>query len=162
MRIIATVLLLLTFTTASAQDNDAEYYEMVDELLELTGALDIGEQLSALMVTEMTNALKRSSNDLPDKAYDLIAEEVNTAISESFASGEFQTMMYPVYANHLTKDDLVAMLAFYRTPSGKRIAKATPLMAQEGMLVGQKWGQSLGAGIGQRVVERLEAEGYEL
>ncbi|MEL6368054.1 MAG: DUF2059 domain-containing protein [Pseudomonadota bacterium] len=162
MRQLILALILLFPHTLLAQGNDPEYNALVDEMLEITGALAVSEQMSALMIEQMGNVLRAQGNDLPKRAFDIMADEVSASVSESIASGEFQKMMYPIYAKYLSKADLEAAIAFYRTPAGKRIARATPLMAQEGMLVGQQWGQTLGAEIGRRVMKRLEAAGYSL
>ena len=156
------VFLVLFPAGALAQETDEEYGKLVDEILEVTGALKIGDQLGGLIIEQMFEVLRASDPNLPDKVYELIQEEVKTILSESLASGSLQELMYPIYAKHLTKSDLEAMVAFYRTPEGKRIASATPLMAQEGMLAGQAWGESLGPQIGTRVIQRLSEEGIEL
>lgn len=165
MRIVSAVvcgLLMSLPVGAPSQETGEEYEKLVDEILEVTGALKVGEQLGAVVIEQMFGALKASNSNVSDEIYEIIQEEVNAVLSESMASRSFQELMYPVYAKHLTKSDLEAMMAFYRTPEGQRIAAALPLMAQEGMLAGQAWGASLGPQIGRRVVQRLSDEGFEL
>ncbi len=147
------------FTTADAKD---DYEALVDEILEVTGALEIGAQMSQFVVAQMTQALKTGGADLPDEAYVALEDEVNKTIDRAIASGSFGELMYPIYRKHLGESDLKAMIDFYRTPSGKKIAAAIPLMAQEGMMAGQIWGQSLGPSIAERVEQRLKDEGFEL
>ena len=156
---IAYLLLLLSPMCSWSQETDAEYNSLVDEVLELTGALNIGEQLGNLVVVQMFDAIRATNSTLPDHAFDLIQEEVVAVLSESMDSGSFQSLMYPVYARYLTKAHLEAMIAFYGTPEGKHIAEVLPAMTQEGMVAGQTWGQSLGPKIGQRVIQRLAKEG---
>ncbi|HSD69291.1 MAG TPA: DUF2059 domain-containing protein [Woeseiaceae bacterium] len=159
------VIALISLVLASAsytQVADEEYNHLVDEVLELTGALKIGQQFSAAIVEQMVGALRATNSDLPDEAYSLIEEEVNTTIADSMESGSFQRLMYPIYAEHLSRADLEAMVSFYKSDAGRRIAEAMPIMAQQGMLAGQAWGESLGPEIGTRVLQRLAEEGYEL
>ena len=153
------LVLVLVPVAGHSQETDEEYNRLVDEILEVTGALKIGEQLSALLVTQMTAALKNADSSLPDRAYELIEEEVNAGLTQSIESGSFSKLMYPVYARHLSKHDLQAMVAFYNTEEGARIAAATPIMAQQAMVAGQEWGNALGPEISNRVVKRLREEG---
>ena len=159
--LLATVLLILAIPTYG-QTGDQEYNRLVDEILDLTGALKIGQQLSEAIVQQMTNALKAADSEMPDIVFSLIEEEVNAVIAESIQSRSFQELMYPIYAEHMSQSDLEAMVSFYRTDAGRRIAEVMPIMAQQGMLAGQAWGESLGPQIGTRVLQRLIEEGYEL
>ena len=46
---------LLTFSiTTLGDDSEQRYEQLVDELLQVTGALKIGEQMSAMIVSHMT------------------------------------------------------------------------------------------------------------
>jgi hypothetical protein len=154
---------LLTFPVASVGDDSGERYEqLVDEMLEITGALKIGEQMSAMVVSQMAQAMKASSSDLPDRAFELLQIEVNETISKEMASGSFNEMMYPIYAKYLDEHDLQAALEFYSTKEGRKIAQAMPLMAADGMAAGQEWGAILGPKIARNVLQRLADEGIEL
>ncbi len=155
-------LLLLIPLLAAADDAEERYNGLVDEVLELTHALAIGEQMSASVVGEMVAALKHADPSLPDRAYDLLESEVNATIAEEIASGSFHQLMYPVYRKYLDEKDLEAMIAFYSSPEGRKIAAALPQLSQDAMMVGRAWGEILGPKIGTRVVERLAAEGIEL
>ena len=64
--------------------------------------------------------------------------------------------MAPVYQKHLTLEDLKAITEFYKTPAGKKLAEKTPLITQESMKVGEKWGQ----GVAEKVLARLQEKGY--
>ena len=158
--IIFAILLLMVPVSAFSQEDDPQYNKLVDQVLALTGALEVGEQLSQLFVSQMTKSMSQADKQLPDEAYEIIAEEVNATISDSINSKDFHKLMYPIYAQNLSKSDLEAMVAFYQTPAGGRIAAAMPIMSQQGIQVGQVWGQSLGADIGQRVLGRLREKGY--
>lgn len=153
---------LLVAIPCYSQESSDEYNRLVDQVLELTGALNIGQELGELIAVQMTEGLQAADPELPDEVYEVIAEEVYATISESMASGSFQELMYPIYAEHLSQVDLEAMIAFYQTDSGKRIANALPIMSTQGMLAGQQWGESIAPRISSRVIQRLEDEGYEL
>ena len=154
---------LLALPLASlAQDPNENYQRLVDEVLEVTGALKIGEQMSSAVVAQLVQALKSSGSTLPDRAYDILEDEVQSTIREEMESGSFHEMMYPIYARHLNESDLEAALAFFETTEGRKYVQAMPAMAAEGMQVGQAWGASLGPKIAERVQQRLTAEGFDL
>ncbi len=157
------VFFLLALPLVSLGDDSEERYErLVDELLEVTGALKIGEQMGALIVNQMVGALKSSGSNVPDRVYELLESEVLDTINDEIESGSFNELMYPVYAKHLDENDLKAALRFFATKEGRKMAEAMPLMAAEGMAVGQQWGAALGPKIAQRVQQRLAEEGIDL
>ncbi|MEM1438222.1 MAG: DUF2059 domain-containing protein [Pseudomonadota bacterium] len=162
LRIFAAVW-LLAFPAASFADEPTETYKaLVDEILEVTGALKIGEQMADLVVQQMIMAMKAGGTELPDRMLDVMREEAVATISREMAAGSFNEMMYPIYAKYLDEKDLRAAIAFYSTEEGRKFAEAAPLMAMDGMTVGQKWGAMLGPRIARNVERRLREEGIEL
>ena len=65
-------------------------------------------------------------------------------------------MLVPVYLKYMTKEDLEEMIKFYQTPVGSKFAKSTPLIMQESMQVGQKWGMK----IGEDFKKKMKEKGY--
>lgn len=60
-------------------------------------------------------------------------------------------MIVPIYMKHVDSGDLDTLLAFFRTPSGKRWIQVQNPMMKESMEAGQKWGQELA----MKVMEEL-------
>ena len=57
---------LLAFPAASFADEPTETYKaLVDEILEVTGALKIGEQMADLVVQQMIMAMKAGGTEQP-------------------------------------------------------------------------------------------------
>lgn len=155
------VFLLVIPLTCDAYESDESYERLVDEVLEVTGALKIGEQMSGFIVTEMVKTLKTVDPNFPDRGYDIMENEVNLTIKEAMRSGSFNDLMYPIYAKYLDASDLEAMIRFYSTKEGQKIASILPSMTQDGVVAGQQWGAVLGPQIAQRVQQRLADEGIE-
>ncbi len=147
---------------AAAEDIDAEYRALVDEVLEITGAIKIGEQMGEFMATELFRVLRTNDLSVPDRAYDILAEEISAIMKEELNAGSFNEMMYPVYHKYLTATDLQALIDFYSSPEGKKIAELLPQISQEGMMAGQQWGLSLSPKIQERIRTRLEEEGITI
>lgn len=55
---------------------------------------------------------------------------------------ELNKQLIPVYKKHYTQTDVQAMIAFYETPIGKKMAEQTPLITMESMKLSQ-WGMGL-------------------
>jgi hypothetical protein len=62
----------------------------------------------------------------------------------------------PVYNKYYTHDEIKQLIAFYESSLGKKLVEVTPLLTQETMIIGQKWGEKLG----QDIVDELIREGY--
>ncbi len=162
LRTLAAVCLLAFPVTSFADEPSETYKALVDEILEVTGALKIGEQMADLVIQQMTMAMKAGGTEIPDRALQFMREEAMATINQEMASGSFNEMMYPIYAKYLNENDLRAAIAFYSTKEGRKFAEAAPLMAMDGMTVGQKWGAMMGPRIARNVERRLREEGIEL
>ena len=111
----------------------------------------------------MTIVLKQSNPDANPKAFDILKEEVISVINEEIVvSGVFNEMMYPLYGNHFTEAELKKLIEINNTEIGKKVIRVMPIITQEGMIVGQQFGQSLAPKIQQRITERFEQEGISL
>ena len=157
--------LLLAFA-APSHAGDAltpEKQADIQRLLQVTGAMDIGQIFSKAVVQQMTEAIKKARPDVPAKMFDVVAEEVNKTIAESMvAKGGFVDQVVPVYHKYFSHEEIKALVAFYQTPVGKKAVTVMPRMVQESMVIGQQWGQGLGPVIQQRIRARLKQEGVEL
>ena len=118
--------------------------------------------MADLVIQQMTMAMKAGGTEIPDRALQFMREEAMATINQEMASGSFNEMMYPIYAKYLNENDLRAAIAFYSTKEGRKFAEAAPLMAMDGMTVGQKWGAMMGPRIARNVERRLREEGIEL
>lgn len=135
----------------------------VRELLELTHATDVGRMMGKFVVDQMSSSLKSARPDLPPRAFDLLAEEVNATITaELKAEGGLEDLLVALYRKHFTREEIQALIAFYKTPVGKKLSDKLPVLGQEGMEAGARWGERIGPKIGERVQRRLEQEGMQL
>jgi len=66
---------------------------------------------------------------------------------------EFMDLITPIYAKHFTVAEMKKMIAFYKTPEGKKLGKEFPAIIQEATPLGQGWGLQLGL----RAMDQLKA-----
>ena len=56
---------------------------------------------------------------------------------------ELNKQLIPIYKKHFTQEDVKAIIAFYETPAGKKLAEQTPQITVESMQFTQTWGMGL-------------------
>lgn len=130
---------------ASAQAVAPEKEEAIRKLLRVTGAAQLGSQVASSVVAQMKPAFR----GVPEKLWRQLEQELGDMSA-------FSEQMIPIYARHYTLEDLRALVAFYESPLGQRVVRATPAITQESMALGQRWGQLQA----QKIIQRLRAEGY--
>jgi uncharacterized protein len=145
---------------AGSQDIPPEKRAAIDKLLDLTGAVQLGQQLSSAMVTQLSNSLRATHANIPKKALDVLPEVVNGVVAENI--GGFREIIIRVYDEHLTLEDVNGLTQFYSTDLGRKVIKILPGILQESMVAGQKWGQSLAPEIARRIQARFQKEGISL
>lgn len=166
MRKIILIFILFFFSTfsfAMAEDLTQEKDADIKKLLEITGSLKLSKQMSVTVIKNVTQILKSTRPDIPEKMYKILEEEVNLIIDEQiYVEGGFLEMVTIIYHKHFTHEDVKGLIAFYRTELGKKLIKILPQVLQESMQAGQIWGQALGPLIQERFKKRFEKEGIDL
>ncbi len=132
--------LLLAVPVAGQEAAAGSSQALARELLEVTGAAALGKQ-----VLEQTIAMQRqTAPEVPQEFWD-----------EFLASVDPETLtelIVPIYTRHLTREQMAAAIEFYSSESGRAIVAKLPVISQESMQVGMRWGMELG----QEIAERLE------
>lgn len=157
------VVTLMSINSYAAESLTVEKRADTRKLFEVTGALKIGQVMSEAIVKQMSEVLKQSRPDIPSRMFDVLEDEVNKVIAEEMnANSGLVDLMIVLYHKYWTHDDIKGLIAFYQTSLGKKAISLMPVITQEGFLLGQRWGESLGPKIGQRAKARFKQEGYEL
>ena len=147
---LTALFLVASAAAASAQTPapDARKAEVIRQILEETKAAD-----TMLAAIEVSVPAQRAANPaIPAVFWDRILE---TAKAQR---PQLLEMLVPVYAQSFELADLEGLLAFYRSPLGRRLIATTPSIVRDSAQIGQKWGMQLGASVG----EQLAKEGVQL
>jgi len=135
---------------------------VIDEMLEITGALEVSELMGVAVSNQMIEALSAQKGNIEPRVVKIIQDEVGKIMHDEFvANGFINEMSYEIYHKYFTTSELEEVVAFYKTPTGAKMASLLPQITQEGMEAGNKHGMSLGPLIQQRLTERFESEGIE-
>jgi hypothetical protein len=117
----------------------------IRKFLKITGSAELAEQT----MRQMVDLYRRQMPQVPAKFWDDFLAEAKGA--------DLLDLLVPVYDQNLSHDDIKALIAFHESPAGKRYTAALPKITAESQAAGEKWGMALG----QRVLKKLQEEGYQ-
>jgi hypothetical protein len=121
---------------------DPSYEADIRKLLEVTGSAALAQQAMDQMMVHLKTLVPNAP------------EEFWTEFRASANPSELVDMMVPIYAKYFTHEDILALLAFYDTPAGKKLIASQPAILHESMAAGAAWGQR----VASDVMMRLEAQ----
>jgi len=132
-------------TPCTAQQNsaplDSTKVATIHRLLDLTKA-------PVMMATgfETGLALQRANlPNVPASFWDAVAARARASIPQLVDS------LVPIYARHMSQQELEQLVQFYSTPVGQHLIEVQPLIAKESMEAGARWGKI----IGQQVADSI-------
>jgi uncharacterized protein len=140
-----TALLALGPGPATARDADPEKAKLARELIAMTGADRIGSQIMEALIQQFRQVYK----DVPAEYW----KELRATIQEEAPAES----IVPLYAERFSTAELGELLAFYRSPLGKKVVAELPGITQQSVAIGQEWGKQQTS----KVLEKLKADGYK-
>jgi hypothetical protein len=147
-------------TAAKAQAVDPAFERDIIRLMDTTGAPRLGEQIAAIISTQMFQNLRQARPDIPPRALDIADEVVRTTFARMFSpEGGALERLVSVYARHFTHDDIRALIAFHETPVGRKVVSVMPQVTQESAQIGQEWAATVVPELQAEIRRRLAAEG---
>ena len=107
---------------------------LVQQLLQITGGGKEGEQYIDYMTGQVHQAMAKvmPQPDRLQQFMDAFGKDLATRVTP----GQVENASIAIYAQHLSADDLQAIIAFYKTPQGQDVLKALPLINQESQSTG--------------------------
>lgn len=139
------VILMVCFSTLSGHAIAEPDTQKVEQLLEVTGALDLGKQMSSAM-------MDRLSPLYPEEAHPLLQR-----LLASLQGDEYKAIIVGIYQKNFTEGEIDALITFYTSEHGKTIVKKMPSVVQESMKIGGAFGQMKV----REILEQMRKEGYE-
>ena len=146
---------------ARAQSPDPEFRADIERLLEITGTTKIAGQMASITASSLIAGVKRTNPNIPDRAITVVQEVLDAEFAKMFTGPDgVMPEMVELYAKHFTHDDVLAMLAFYRSPVGQKAITVMPALVQEGSDIGQRWAQKKMPEVANALQQRLRTEGF--
>lgn len=153
--------LLLTLSTpALAAEVDPAKAKQIQQLMELTGAQNLGQQFGKIMTAQIYQVLRAAKPETPERAFLVIEEETNNLMEQE--SPALLASLVPIYDQHFSEAELKKLVAFYQTDLGKKTIAVMPMVMKESVAAGQAWGQAMAPKLMERLEERFKKEKIEL
>jgi len=76
---------------------------------------------------------------IPEEGLKEMGVAADTFFNKTFNDPDLRTDMVKLLEDTYTPEELAAIIAFYETPAGKKSLEMTPIIAQKGMTIGQKY-----------------------
>ncbi|MGH6725258.1 MAG: DUF2059 domain-containing protein [Pseudolabrys sp.] len=129
------------------------------ELIAYTGSAAVFNPLIAGVV-EQAKLLYLQQNPALGKDLNEIAEKIRTDLAPRFA--ELTDEMARLYATHFTDAELKEILAFYKSPVGKKMLVQQPTVVDASMKYAQDWASKLSDQVIATMRDELKKRGHSL
>ena len=126
--LFATTLLLLTTFMAAAQTDSFD--KEIEKFLQVNGSSATYD----MMFGQIKQQFKMSKPAVPDSVWG----ELKTAVYDKEVKN-LTKQLVPLYKKHFTRAEIKVLIAFYQSPTGKKLAEETPLITKDAMKISQAW-----------------------
>ena len=156
MRAVCVTICLLAAGPAGAQSPSPDTLAAARELIVTMRAADYFKTIMPAIVQQLKPAIVQNRPQV-ERDYDaimpLMLDSMNARVSEII------DQVAALYARNFTAAELNEVVAFYRGPTGQKFIQKLPLITQESMVIGQRFGQSIAAELRSRIVDELRKRG---
>lgn len=140
------VAIVSTVGSASAQDIAASHLEAAEELLPAAGTDTIISESTKPMIR-----LQAEQNSDLAPFQDILRAFLSEHLSWDAIGGDLARM----YAEEFSETELREISAFYRTETGQKAVRLTPLLIERAMALGQQAVAEHGGELGARIQDRI-------
>jgi hypothetical protein len=102
------------------------------------------------MLSSIRGSVPGDQPEIRDKVLKIYEEE----LKKSFTVEALNAYIIPIYDKYFTGDELIALIAFYESPLGKKVVGVLPQVYAESSTAGEK----LGVEVQERAMERIRKE----
>ena len=143
MKKMVFIIVFILIVSISAIHSQSKY----DDILRLLIVSESGKMLDQIMDLFLPQ-FQQLFPGVPDAIWLRFRERLNI--------DDFLYAFVSVYDKHFTHDEIKQLIEFYESPLGQRLIEVTPLISQESMIIGQRWGER----IGLEIFKELMMEGF--
>ncbi len=153
------VLALLLIAPVRAQSPDAGSEAAAKELVTIIKVGDQFKTLLPIIFKQLKPAIAQNRPDV-ERDYDALVPVLQDKMMARIT--DLEGSIVSVYATNFSAAELHDLLVFYKTPTGQKLLEKTPLIAQQTMAAGRKFGEIAGAEAQQEMVDELRKKGHSL
>lgn len=142
-----------------AQDSDAARIAAAREMMDVAGVAKQFDEVMPLLAEQLSRGFVAVA---PEKAAEI--REVFSQLAVRFVDrkGELIEQIAALYAHHLTLEEIVGIVAFYKSAVGAKFMSVQPQVMRQSMMLGQRWGAQIGQEIEQEARKELKKRGIDL
>jgi hypothetical protein len=129
------------------------------ELVTATGSTALFNPLIAGVIGQAKN-LFLQQNPALNKDLNEIAAKLHAEYAPRF--NELSDEVARLYATHFTEQELKDILAFYKSPAGKKLLNEQPQVVDESMKFAQNWANTLGEDVMVKMRTELKKKGHAM
>ena len=159
MLTVCLVVCLSAAGPARAQAPSPDAMAAARELIVTMRAADFFKNVVPALMQSFKPAIVQNRPQV-ERDYDaimpLLQEGMNARLNE------LSEEIAAVYARNFTADELREAVAFYRGPTGQKIVQKLPVITQESMAIGQRFGQSIASELRGRMIDELRRRGHNI
>jgi hypothetical protein len=164
--VLAALLALLCSYPAAAQSSATQSPTLAPEALaaarELVVAAHAADNLKTLLpiiMKQLKPAIVQGRAEI-DRDYDAIMPQLLDGMLAR--TDAFLDAIAVVYARNLTIDEMKELTAFYRSPIGQSFLQKMPVIFQESMTMGRRFGEEAASELHDHMIEELRKRGHNL
>jgi hypothetical protein len=131
----------------------------VVQLMQISGAGNIVQELAPLISRQITAAMRRANPSVSDRTVQIVTQVATSYMTDPTRTRELIDQIAAVYANTFTPAEIQQLIAFYGTPVGRKLAPSLPQITTESAQIGQAWALRMVPGLREAITARLSAEG---
>jgi hypothetical protein len=151
--------LILAGPAANAQQPSAAAMATAKELIAATGATTLFSPLIAGVV-EQAKLLFLQQNPGLSKDLNEVSTQIRTDLQPRF--NELTDEVARLYATNFSEQELKEVVAFYKTPAGKKLLIQQPKIIDSSMKFAQEWANRLSDQVIAKMREELKKRGHAL
>ena len=129
------------------------------ELIETMHAVDYLKSIVPAMMQALKPAIVQNRPQV-ERDYDAVTPLLLDGFNARM--NELIEQIAVLYARNFTADELREAVAFYRGPTGQKIVQKLPVITQESMAIGQRFGQSIASELRGRMIDELRRRGHNI
>jgi hypothetical protein len=145
--------------TARAQQPTPAALALAKELVILKGAAAMFDPLIPGVIERARQSFVPTNPQLVGPL-----NEVAAALNREYAAkrGDVLNEVAKIYAQHFTEAELKDILAFYKTPSGRKMIVEEPKAIEQSLRVAQDWAVKFSDVVLERFRVEMKKKGYDL
>lgn len=138
-----------------ARAGSPEKQAQIRELLRNSGGLSIADEMMRAVSSQTIELLSRQSGERPPPGtVEAIQNTTSKVMRRNF--GSFLESMVAVYDKAYTDQEVMDLLAFYKSPVGRKSVAILPQMMQASQVLAQRWMKKIEPELSAEIQAALE------